>query len=263
MTEPSTRLRRQPPAFRQVHVSRTVALTPYLVRATFAGAELEGLAVDEPAASVRLLLPSAPGGPLLLPTWNGNEFRHADGTRPLLRTYTPRRWDPVQRELDIDIVLHPSGAAATWAAEAAPGAPAAISGPGRGYVIDETATSMLLAGDETALPAIAQLLEVIPPSTSVTVLAEIAHPDARLELPPRAATEVRWLDLPPGDEHGAALVDGVRSSAIAPETVIWAAGEAAAVQAIRRHLFEDLGLSRRQATVRGYWKRGRRGAPDD
>lgn len=262
MTQPTTRIRRQPPTFRQVHVGRAVALSPHLVRITFTGNDLEGFAVDEPAASVRLLLPSVPGGQLLLPTWNGNEFLLADGTRPLLRTYTPRRWDPGVRELDVDIVLHPSGAAAAWAADVTPGAPAAVSGPGRGYALDAAATSMLLAGDETALPAIAQLLEVIPPSMRVSVLAELAHPDARLELPPHAGAEVRWLDLPPGDEPGTALVDAVRSTAIAPETVIWAAGEAAAVHAIRRHLFEHLGLSRRQATVRGYWKRGRRGAPD-
>ena len=41
------------------------------------------------------------------------------------------------------------------------------------------------------------------------------------------------------------------------------AGEAAAVQRIRRHLFEDRGLTRAQATVRGYWKRGRAATDDD
>lgn len=259
MSELTTRIRRQPPEFRQVNVARAVPLTPHLVRITFTGAGLEGFSVDEPAASVRLLLPSEPGGPLVLPVWNGNEFLLPGGSRPLLRTYTPRRWDAARRELDVDIVLHPNGAAAAWAADAAPGAPAAISGPGRGYVIDHTATSMLLAGDETALPAIAQLLEVIPASTSVAVLVEVARPDARLDLLDHPGAEVRWLDLPPGSEPGAALVDAVRSTAIAPETVVWAAGEAAAVHRIRRHLFDDVGLSRRQATVRGYWKRGRGG----
>lgn len=259
MSEPSTRIRRQPPDFRQVQVARVGRLTPHLVRITFTGSELEGFSVDEPAASIRLLLPSAPGGPLVQPTWNGNEFLLPDGTRPLLRTYTPRRWDPVHRELDVDVVLHPNGAAAAWAADATPGKPAAISGPGRGYAFDTAARSMLLAGDETALPAIAQLLEVLPGSTSVAVLVEVARPDARLELPDHPGAEARWLDLPPGAEPGAALVDAVRSTAITPETVVWAAGEAAAVHRIRRHLFEDLGLRRQQATVRGYWKRGRGG----
>jgi NADPH-dependent ferric siderophore reductase len=40
---------------------------------------------------------------------------------------------------------------------------------------------------------------------------------------------------------------------------VWAAGEAAAMQRIRRHLFDEREVPRAQATVRGYWKHGRRG----
>lgn len=251
------RLRREPPTFRLVEVEATEVLTPHLIRITFAGDDLAGFSVEEPAASIRLLLPPRPGDGLEMPMWNGNEFLLADGARPLLRTYTPRRWDAERLRLDVDVVLHPGGAAAAWAAAAEPGARAAISGPGRGYAVDPSATQMLLAGDETAVPAIAQLLEVIPGSVIVSVLIELARPDARLELPghPRATT--RWLDLPPGAAPGAALVDAVRSTQIAPDASVWAAGEAASMQRIRRHLFDEVGLSRAQATVRGYWKVGR------
>ena len=55
------------------------------------------------------------------------------------------------------------------------------------------------------------------------------------------------------------MVAAVHGTDIGPEEKVWVAGEAAAVQRIRRHLFEDRGLSRRQATVRGYWKQGRAG----
>jgi NADPH-dependent ferric siderophore reductase len=44
---------------------------------------------------------------------------------------------------------------------------------------------------------------------------------------------------------------------------VWAAGEAAAVQRIRSHLFVDRGLPRAHATVRGYWKHGRRADTED
>jgi len=40
---------------------------------------------------------------------------------------------------------------------------------------------------------------------------------------------------------------------------VWVAGEAAAVQRIRRALFEERGVPRSRATVRGYWKHGRAG----
>jgi NADPH-dependent ferric siderophore reductase len=256
---PGARLRREPPAFRQLHVVRTSALSPHLLRVTLTGEELAGFVLEEAAASVRLLLPTAPGDPLVMPTWNGNEFLLPDGTRPLLRTYTPRRWDPAAQELDVDVVLHPGGRAARWAATAAPGDPVAVSGPGRGYAIDAGVSSMLLGGDETALPAIAQLLEVIPGSTAVDVLVEVARPDARLPLPEHPGASVQWVDLPAGSAPGDALVGAVRRASITADAAVWVAGEAAAVQRIRRHLFDERGFSRRQATVRGYWQRGRGG----
>jgi len=40
------------------------------------------------------------------------------------------------------------------------------------------------------------------------------------------------------------------------------AGEAAAVQRIRRHLFTERGVTRSHAAVRGYWKHGRTGDGD-
>ena len=40
---------------------------------------------------------------------------------------------------------------------------------------------------------------------------------------------------------------------------MWAAGEAAAVQRIRKLLFDERGVPRSQATIRGYWKVGRDG----
>ena len=112
------------------------ALSPRLLRVTLAGPELQGLTVEQPAASVRLLLPEPGTAELATPTWNGNEFLLADGRRPTIRTFTPRRMDPAALELDVDIVFHGSGAASQWAHAAEPGWPAAVSGPGRGYAVD-------------------------------------------------------------------------------------------------------------------------------
>jgi NADPH-dependent ferric siderophore reductase len=252
------RLRREPPRFRSVVVRTTERLSPWLVRITLAGPDLEGFAVDQPAASVRLLLPSPGSDGLVMPAWNGNEFLLADGRRPIIRTFTPVRVDSTLLELDVDVVLHGEGAASQWASGAAPGDAAAVSGPGRGYAVDADAPAFLLAGDESAMPAIRQLLGVLPAGTPVEVLIEIAHADARLDGLP-----ARWLDLPTGADPGDALVAAVTGAEFVNGTNIWVAGEAAAVQRIRRHLFEERGVSRKQATVRGYWKRGRAGEPED
>ena len=281
----SPRIRREPPRYRQVTVRRVTSMTPRLLRVTLTGPELEGLTIDEPAASVRLLLPTPGRDELVMPTWNGNEFLLSGGRRPTLRTLTPLRVDPEALELDVEVVVHEGGVASTWASTArtgeGAGARAAVSGPGRGYAVDAGAPAFLLAGDETALPAIGQLLDVLPAGVPVQVHVEVAHPDARLPLPrpavpdgvPEAAQSgptdatspgrVEWHDLPAGAAPGDALVAAVQGAELVDGVKVWVAGEAASVQRIRKHLFEERGLSRSQCVVRGYWKHGRAGGGDD
>ncbi|HEX4867277.1 MAG TPA: siderophore-interacting protein [Acidimicrobiales bacterium] len=249
-------IRREPPAFREVTVAAVVERTPHLRRVHLSGAGLLGFRVDEPGASVRLLLRRA--GVLELPEWTGNEFRFVDGARPPIRTLTPLRADPVAATLDVEVVIHADvpGPLSEWARTTEPGDTVAVSGPGRGYPVDPAVRRYLVAGDESALPAIEQLLEVLPPDATVDVVIEVAHPDARLELPDHPGATVAWLDLPPGRRPGDALVEAVTTRAIDPEGRVWAAGEAAAVQRIRKHL-EAVGIPRPRTTVRGYWKHGR------
>jgi NADPH-dependent ferric siderophore reductase len=192
-----------------------------------------------------------------MPTWNGNEFLLPGGTRPIIRTFTPRAVDAPDH-LAIDVVLHGRGAASEWAATVVAGAPVALSGPGRGYEVDEEAPAYLVAGDETAIPAIRQVLAALPCAVPVQVLVEIAHEDARQPL----GRDAQWCVQPPGAAAGDALVAAVEGADIAADARVWVAGEAAAVQRVRRHLFDDRGIARARTSVRGYWKHGRAGAGD-
>lgn len=252
-------VRREPPRYRRVEVRSTERLTPRLTRVVLGGAELEGLTVEQPAASVRLLIPSPGERDLVMPEWDGNQFVLPGGERPTIRTFTPRRVDPDAHELELWIVVHGDGAASRWADAATPGDPAAVSGPGRGYTVDPDAPGFLLAGDETALAAIAQLLETLPAERPVEAHVEVADPDARLPLPEHPRANVEWHELAPDGSPGDALVAAVRSAELPEDASVWAAGEAAAVQRIRRHLFDDRGMPRSRTAVRGYWKHGRRG----
>jgi NADPH-dependent ferric siderophore reductase len=228
---------------------------------TLAG-DLAGFTVDEPGASVRLLLPSEGADALVVPKWNGNEFLLPDGRRPTIRTLTPLD-SHGDGELDVEIVLHGRGAASTWAGGAEPGDPAAVSGPGRGYRIDPEATAFLVGGDETAIPAIGQLLESLPHGTPVDVLVEVARPDGRVPLPEHPDATITWHDLADGAEPGSALVDAVAATETAPGTHVWVAGEAAAVQRIRRDVINGRGVPRPHTSIRGYWKHGRAAGTDD
>lgn len=254
--EPRVPVRREPPPFRRVEVRRIEDLSPRMRRIVVGGPELEALEIDAPAASVRLLLPPPGQRELVMPEWTGNQFELPGGERAPIRTFTPRHLDTDALELTLDVVVHDTGAASEWAEDAQPGDEAAVSGPGRGYDIDDDASGYLLAGDETAIPAISQLLEELPPEMPVQVHVEIADPAARLELPAHPNAEVTWHELPTGAASGDALMAAVEGLDDVPPAV-WVAGEAASVQRIRTHLFDVRGMTRAAATVRGYWKQGR------
>ena len=257
------RVRREPPAFRRVSVRRTQPLSPHMIRVTLAGPELDGFTADLPAASVRVLVPVPPSAALVVPTWNGNEFLLPDGSRPPIRTLTPRRVDPASLELDVDVVIHDRGAASRWALETGDGSAAAVSGPGRGYLIDPEASDVVLLGDESAIPAIGQLLEAVAPGITIRVFIEVDHPDSRITLPDHPGAKVEWLDRPAGAEGGGELVTAAQTVRLDPGTRLWAAGEASVMQRVRRLLFDERGFPRARATVRGYWKHGRSGDPED
>jgi NADPH-dependent ferric siderophore reductase len=126
-----------------------------------------------------------------------------------------------------------------------PGAPAALAGVGQGYELDADATHLVLAGDESALPAIEQLLGVIPHHVAVQVVVELAAPDGRLDLPHHPGATVTWCDD---------LVQGVRDLDLPDDARVWAGGNAAEVQRIRKYLFDERGLPRQRCVIRGYWK---------
>jgi len=222
------RVRREPPAFRRVVVRSKVALSERMVRVVLGGDELTGFAIESPASSVRLLLPPAGHDTIEMPTWTGNQFELASGERAPIRTFTPRAFDAERLELALDVVLHERGAATDWVRRADVGDEVAISGPGRSEELDPAARSFLLAGDESAIPAIGQLLETIDHDHTVDVHIEISDPGARLELPAHPRATITWHHAVAGAAPGESVVAAVEGVDELPDA-IWAAGEAAAV----------------------------------
>jgi NADPH-dependent ferric siderophore reductase len=179
-----------------------------------------------------------------------------------LRSYTARRQDPARGEVDVDFVLHGDGPAAAWAAAAAPGAVLGVAGGGA--LGERPAGWLLLAGDETALPAMARILTAADRGTRGLVIAEVADPaeEQPLEAPPGMA--VRWLHrggtAPGTSDLLAAAVAGLERPA-GDDVFVWVAAESAAVRAIRADLRGRWGLHRAQHHAIGYWRRGRAMSP--
>jgi len=249
-------VRREPPPFRIVQAAEIEQRSPYLKRITLTGPALEGFDHGLPAASVRMLLGPDPRN-LVVPIWKGNEFLLEDGSRPVIRTLTPLRFDPRALSLIIEVIRHGRGPLSQWADTVRDGDVVAVSGPGRGYHIDTAAHSFLLAGDESAIPAIHTLVEALPLGAKVQVFIETRDLDATIELPAHPQMAVRWLKLENGSRPGSALIAALEELQLDPEVRVWVAGEAAAMQRIRHHFFDDRELPRSHAVIRGYWKQDR------
>ena len=134
------RVRREPPRFRRLAVTRVARLGPWMVRVTLAGPELEGFAVDQPASSVRLLLPS-PGRPIRGPDVERQRVPPA-GRQPSDDPYVHA---PLRRATTASISTSSSTAAARrrrGRRRPSRATRSSISGPGRGYAIDPDAAGV-------------------------------------------------------------------------------------------------------------------------
>ena len=174
-------------------VVRTRAVTPRMQRVTVGGPGLEGFASrGVPDERVKLLLPQPGQERPALPVVDERGFGFAPGEeRPTMRSFTLRRFDPATLELDLDFVTH-DGHASAWARAARAGDAVGIMGPAGGYEPGAGARHHLLAGDETALPAIATILASLPAGTRADVLVEVCRCErgAAARRPGRRAREL-------------------------------------------------------------------------
>jgi NADPH-dependent ferric siderophore reductase len=179
-----------------------------------------------------------------------------------LRSYTARRQDPAAGELEIDFVLHGDGPAAAWAAAAGPGALLGVAGAGE--LGDRPAGWLLLAGDETSLPAISRILAAAPPTTSGVALVEVSGPQEEQPLVAPAGVAVRWLHrgtTPPGESTLLSDAVAALDRPAGNDVFAWVAAESGAVRTIRADLRGRWGLGRAQHHAIGYWRRGRAMSP--
>lgn len=251
--------------FRRVRVFEVRRLGPRLVEVTFAGADLAGFELRVPAAHLKVLFPPLGEDEPAVPEWGLEGLVFPEGVgRPAMRTYTARRFDPDTLRLDVEFVLHGSGPGSTWASQVQVGDRAVVAGPGGGYPLDLGASSWLLAGDEIALPAIATILEALPATARVQVLAEMDGPDDEVILDSDADMDLTCLcragtGVLAGDLLTRTICDGVPP---AEGTRVWVACEASAMRTIRRHLLQERGFDPALVHTRGYWKYGTANHPD-
>ncbi|HCG0973841.1 TPA: siderophore-interacting protein [Pseudomonas aeruginosa] len=296
------------PAYRlfNVELKRREQLSPALTRFVFGGpevAEMKTLAADQ---RIKIFFPDVSGQPPSLP--GGSEWYQAyrsvePARRPPMRTYTIRALRAEQEEVDVEFVLHgENGPASAWATHARIGDRLQLAAPNRQYGDDPGGYEwkppagvrhILLIADETALPAVAGILEELageaePPV--VEAFLEVPGEADILDLPAIPGARLHWLPRHQAGIHsrnGERMIEAARQARLperevaggaaqeledidideeilwelaSPESgsfYAWVAGESAAVMAIRRYLVQERGIDKRHLTLMGYWRLGK------
>lgn len=242
---------------RELEVRRLQHLTPQMLRVTLAGEQLRGFHSAAPDDHVKVFFPEPGQDRAVLPSGPPGSAE-AVGRKPIARDYTPRRYDPIALELDLDFVLHGEGPAASWAATARVGQHLGIGGPRGSFIVTDDFDWYLLMGDETALPAIGRRLDELRSDTRVTAMIEVQNEKEQQPLTSKAALTVRWLHRGiQAADTSALLLEAVRALQLpAGDGYVWIACESHLARALREHLVNERGVNKAWIKAAGYWKFG-------
>lgn len=236
-------------------------LAPWLVSVNLAGDGLSVFRTAAPTSHIKVFLPAAGHDAPSLPRLGVDGLTWPEGVeRPIIRTYTPRRYDQSDATLEVQFVLH--GSAAAWAKQARVGDQIGIAGPGGRFSLEPADGQWWIAGDESALPAIGTLLDALPASATAEVHIEVAEPQDRIPLSSRAQTTIVWHPRRDQDTWGDELYVAALGAKIGKDTRVWAACEATAVRRLRKHLVSERHVPLDALVTRGYWRLGEAGHPD-
>lgn len=179
--------------------------------------------------------------------WPSGSFQYA-------RTYTVRSFDEDTREMAIDFAMHEGGLASDWANRVQPGETVLMAGPKHSAGLPAGVDWMLIAGDETALPAIAHCLEQLPSDLPATVVIEVAEPSHRQELKCESPLDVTWLFRSENDGESR-LVETVKAAQWRPgQPYLWVAGETLTIKPLRRWAKLDKEIAKQFVEIAGYWR---------
>jgi len=240
--------------FRFAHLDARQWITPAYVRIRVTGPDLRGFRSPGADDHVRVFFPDGTPGSL-------DEMRAAPS-----REFTPLDWDDERGWLDLEFALHghdahdiEPGVAASWARDADIGAPVGIGGPRGSLVLAGRPDGWLLAGDETAVPAIRRFTHLMDAAAIGRILLETRDAEHEIVLPTPPGVVVEHVHRG-SRAAGAALADRLDGVGEADRPAGDVFGFIAAEQAIVRHgralLVDRWGLDSGRIVVKGYWKRG-------
>lgn len=249
-----------PPALRHLRMAERTVLTAVgddaYVRLRLVEAqpgELVGFAAPGGGDHVRVVVGTLDGGPVLL---DGEGVAIGEA-----RTETVVDYSVEEGWIDLDVLVHGEpgaelGVIGAWAARAPLASPAVMTGPRGSVVVEGTPGEVVIAGDDSALPAVRRYLRMLGPSITGHLLLETRFDLTALGIEPPAGLRVSIL-TPDAERPSAELAEAL-ASLPAPtdplERFVFACGEQSIV-APGRALLAHWGINVERAVLKGYWKR--------
>ncbi|MBF7688983.1 siderophore-interacting protein [Acinetobacter rathckeae] len=236
---------------RWVEVQQKVQLSPHLLRIVFYGedlADFTSLGFDD---HVKLFFPDPNTGEIHVP--NFDKTQPPTDIKKIARDYTPRAFDPQQKTLCIDFVLHEAGPATDWAKHCQLGERLVIGGPRGSMIIPQSYSQHVFIGDETALPAIARRLEELPQHSNVLAFIFVNDEHSKIELTHSEHCQVFWLQ----PSHQQALAEHMWSKIDWTEhdSFFWIACEAEQSRQLKQTLTAQYSIDSTQIKAAGYWQK--------
>jgi NADPH-dependent ferric siderophore reductase len=243
---------------RLLEVQAVKQITPMMLRMTLTGDQLEGFTSPGYADHIKIFFPPAGSDPIVPVLGPDGLAFPLDKPRPEMRDYTPRAFHAASNTLDVDFVLHGDGPASSWAAQAQVGQKIVIGGPRGSMIIPDAFDWYLLAGDETALPAIGRRLEELPATARAIAVIEVASEDEEQVLKTDAEAEIIWVHRN-GAEAGNndLLLRKIEQLDLSNgDCYAFIAAESSISKAVRDHLVGQRGFNGEWVKAAGYWLRG-------
>lgn len=241
---------RPPPNFCTATVRRTWRVGPNFLRVELDCGDVTRLE-EQRGMHFSLLIPPEGRAPVW-PYLDGNgRTVMPDGHDRLHRAvYTFVDLDPIRGRFTFDVFEHDGGRATSWARTVQPGQVVGISGPGSGDF--PPGRDILIAGDETALPAIRRILGHSSPDRTGLALLETGVAEDVCDLPRPNGVSLVWLVR----SRGETLWDRLETARLphGPDRFVWVAAEKELVRKAKTRFREKLGLGADEGYFAYYWQ---------
>ncbi|RYZ75885.1 MAG: siderophore-interacting protein, partial [Proteobacteria bacterium] len=185
---------------RTLHVNEIENLSPSLRKIILSGDELRGFKSLSPDDHIKVFFPYPGEKEPVLPEIENGQVKILDPNRPpIMRDYTPRKYNEAANTLELIFVLHEQGAASDWARNAQVGDPLSIGGPKGSNVVPYHYDGYIMIGDETAIPSILRRLEELPDASPAVVIIEVENASHELPIHPLPSIQLHWIHRNGGD----------------------------------------------------------------